>query len=978
MKCWLKFFYCACLALLLLLVAPAALAMQTIRSDFFLPSGQTSLEYESPVYQTKASYSGVITEWQTVGDTQENHDHTPQLFIRTQTVKGGWSEWLGIEADIDFVANKETKFDELINVAESTAYQYRVVVSEPNTGLKNLKFSFINAKGEKESLVSRLKSFVAGNEISGFIPVITRDQWGADESLNYLDTGVSADTSSSATQDSTGDGRSSGGTSTADPDIERIENQADGHNLAWPLQYAQQIRFIVVHHTVSSAGADPKQALRNIQYFHAVKRGWGDIGYNYIVDPQGRIYEGRRGGEKVIGGHSIPVNKTSIGISVMGNYQVDRPPKAVLEALSIIIQAKAELYQLDPLATAEYKGKTYPVVGGHRDSDATACPGQFLYNTLPAIRQLVALNMNHPVDNGEIIDTEPLREIVDLQPQETKSITIRLRNNSQTAWPTKDTYLADFDLEKTRQTLTFSGSSINDYKVGILQGTQPIAPGQVGEFKVSMVGGVKGGFASLNLTPVIDRKIKKENLIFVPVYVKKATFTYSLSPEKVTLDLDPGEAQTVKVTLKNTGNFTWNKDNETSVKIGVDKPKQDIDSLFVVTKTGTGRVLDLSSMGQVESGDQIKFELQIKAPSTRMHYTEELSPVIDGFGWGIGPNLKLEIANKIADQPTFEGQSTTNSLTDFGSVMERISTIKLLNTTTEIAEPTGRDAQQVRVNLSYFNLSATSFTVNSNYKLLVDGKVKKYIRSGDQVQIEKSETNIKTTVNGNTYLGRIARFEPFKPTLGIFTLGSYEARPAWNPALNDNSFRGTAEFRIDEDNLKVINELPLGFYLRGIAEVSNQSDPEVIKTLLILARTYAVYYLAPEHTKFAGKPYDLDDSPDRTQKYLGYGFETRSPNVAAHGQAVNNKVVTYNGQVVITPYFSRSDGRTKSAKEVWNWDHTPYLQSVEDKYCSGAGPGTQAGHGVGLSGCGAAGMATAGFNYEEIIKYFYQGVEIGS
>ena len=84
-------------------------------------------------------------------------------------------------------------------------------------------------------------------------------------------------------------------------------------------------------------------------------------------------------------------------------------------------------------------------------------------------------------------------------------------------------------------------------------------------------------------------------------------------------------------------------------------------------------------------------------------------------------------------------------------------------------------------------------------------------------------------------------------------------------------------------------------------------------------------------------------------------------------------MVTYKGKVIKTPYFSSDDGRTRSAEEVWGWKDTPYLISVSDPYCAGK---TLNGHGVGLSGCGSLGMAQAGKTYQEILKYYYQGVDI--
>ncbi len=142
---------------------------------------------------------------------------------------------------------------------------------------------------------------------------------------------------------------------------------------------------------------------------------------------------------------------------------------------------------------------------------------------------------------------------------------------------------------------------------------------------------------------------------------------------------------------------------------------------------------------------------------------------------------------------------------------------------------------------------------------------------------------------------------------------------------------------------------------------------------MIAARTYAKYYIDIDE-KFPGKPYHLDDDPNVSQKYLGYGFELRAPNISSAVNATRGKVVTYNGEIVKTPYFSSSDGvATKSAEEVWGWDFTPYLKSVSDTYCNGT---YFYGHGVGLSGCGSKGMADSGYGYEEILKHYYTGVEV--
>ena len=122
-------------------------------------------------------------------------------------------------------------------------------------------------------------------------------------------------------------------------------------------------------------------------------------------------------------------------------------------------------------------------------------------------------------------------------------------------------------------------------------------------------------------------------------------------------------------------------------------------------------------------------------------------------------------------------------------------------------------------------------------------------------------------------------------------------------------------------------------------------------------------------------PYDGDDNPDHFQKYRGYQYQKRSPRFTQAVNATQSEVVSYNDIIIKTPFFSESAGRTFSAKEKWNWTHTPYLQSVNDVFCKN-GKGELKGHGVGLSGCGATTMAHRGFSYKDIIKYYYKDVEI--
>lgn len=201
----------------------------------------------------------------------------------------------------------------------------------------------------------------------------------------------------------------------------------------------------------------------------------------------------------------------------------------------------------------------------------------------------------------------------------------------------------------------------------------------------------------------------------------------------------------------------------------------------------------------------------------------------------------------------------------------------------------------------------------------------------------------------------------------------YSRPVSWLPGANDNTFRGKLELRYtpSTDVVWVINELPFESYLRGIAETSNVSPLEFQKALLTAARTYGLYHIN-RATKHASEFFHVDAHLD--QVYRGYGQEARSPNIVDGVNKTRGQIVTYDGKLAITPYFSRSDGRTRDWTEVWGGSGFPWLKSVAVPYDVGQ---TLWGHGVGLSARGALYMASKdNAMYDQILKHFYQGTEL--
>ncbi|MDA8372574.1 MAG: peptidoglycan recognition family protein [Nocardiopsaceae bacterium] len=145
---------------------------------------------------------------------------------------------------------------------------------------------------------------------------------------------------------------------------------------------------IVVHHTATSNSTDYSAShaaalSRTIQYHHMYNNGWSDMGQQLTISRGGHIMEGRnrslssiRNRKHVVGAHTANHNSHAIGIESEGTYASDAPPKALMDALIDTCLWLCATYGLDP-ATA---------IVGHRDYNATLCPGDKLYAMLPQLR----------------------------------------------------------------------------------------------------------------------------------------------------------------------------------------------------------------------------------------------------------------------------------------------------------------------------------------------------------------------------------------------------------------------------------------------------------------------------------------------------------------------------------------------------------------------------------------------------------------
>ncbi|NCT91330.1 hypothetical protein GXB85_10250 [Cellulomonas sp. APG4] len=164
-----------------------------------------------------------------------------------------------------------------------------------------------------------------------------------------------------------------------------------------------EVRGVTVHHTAGTNTYSSSQVpavLRGIQNFHVTGRGWSDIGYNFLVDRFGRLWEGRAGGilNTTKGIHAAAFNGVTSGISVMGNFDQVGVSSTIRNSLARLIAWKLAVHGVGASGTMVYNGTSYPVIVGHRDvpGTSTACPGRYLYSALPTLRAAAAQLQSYP------------------------------------------------------------------------------------------------------------------------------------------------------------------------------------------------------------------------------------------------------------------------------------------------------------------------------------------------------------------------------------------------------------------------------------------------------------------------------------------------------------------------------------------------------------------------------------------------------
>ena len=340
---------------------------------------------QSPPITAPFPFTHVGMHWQGNGPEVES----ARFEVRTSKDGAKWTSWQNVyvEALPEETPAGET-YGALVGAPRHRYLQYRVRLSE-NVALETVTATFINSvDGPVIESAGGPRPAAVGN-----MPInLTREDWGADESLRFVS------------------GR------------ER-----------WPRRYVP-VKKLIIHHTATSNDyTDGASQVRAIYTYHAVTLGWGDIGYNVLVDRFGKSYEGRYGRESVdfggeygarsrevfsqdvVAGHALRHNYGSCGISLIGNFHVAELPYdgRMIGRLLDVLEWESRLRQIGPEGVSDYLlhdntwNRGLPNVCGHRDCGPTACPGRYVYEQLPSLRLALAQRMTQPDGPAVVLDVGP-------------------------------------------------------------------------------------------------------------------------------------------------------------------------------------------------------------------------------------------------------------------------------------------------------------------------------------------------------------------------------------------------------------------------------------------------------------------------------------------------------------------------------------------------------------------------------------------
>lgn len=425
---------------------------------------------------------------------------------------------------------------------------------------------------------------------------------------------------------------------------ESYRKNPDGSE-SWPAEYANPQVFIV-HHTAGSNGQpsleQAKAVVRGIYYYHAIVRGWGDIGYNYLIDTDGNIFEGRAGGDGVIAAHAYrdnncpgkgpeqSYNSGSIGIALLGNYEsVDSASAAAKAALSHLIAVKGRALNINPAGQVFFKDRTISTVFGHAEIDCTTCPGGHIKTKLDSIRTTAAAEyetLPPPAETGTIkgqrVD-QSATSIV-LAPGRSRELTVDVRNTGTAAW--RRSVNAPVLVTTNLQTrLLRSTAWINSGTAATLE-QETVAPGQIGRYRLTVTAPSEPPALIATFKLAANGTRLSGTTTTFAVSIPQKSYAAEILDTPVPEAILRGGSVNVTMTYLNTGRTTWQRSN---VKLAM-KDGSGGASAFTALVQGNQTTAIEMTEAEVPTGSQGHFTFTFASPKTLGQYRQKFYLVQNG------------------------------------------------------------------------------------------------------------------------------------------------------------------------------------------------------------------------------------------------------------------------------------------------------------------------------------------------------------
>jgi hypothetical protein len=809
---------------------------------------------------------------------------------------------------------------------------------------------------------------------------------------------------------------------------------------ASPSDY-QPVERIIIHDTgcdtanpICNNNQNPVATIQGIYRYHAVTRGWGDIGYNYIIDQQGRIYEGRYGGNGVRAAH-VYVDRTkdnfnfgTIGITVLGNYAKTQPSEAVYQSLTRLVGWLAAANNLEAqgtrsssiwnLLTSEFSSLyNGPIVVGHKDVEK-GNPDPATFDFARIRREAAALASKY---KNYIYQVDSLPKIYKIF-----SGTRQSYSDLPTYVNMGGVYQKSAVISQSQLDL-FSESRFLKYPDGsLLQVKDNPTIYLIQDGKKRNLDITAKQFTALGFDFARVRIVQEGDLANYPESekIKYGTDKQILSDGQRVFLIQSGKKRWIPSAVLFTAlGYSWSK-----VKPAAADLKSYLDGAILTYPDGTllqsvgNEAVYLVSGGKLSRFISAEIFLNLKYAWSKVKKipVEELAyyPLGDFVKYKEGTLIRPKDENnvylissrqpQVVDGPTFKKKKykwanvLVISAQDFrvlyrGEVLlpapappsatpsaSPSPSLSVLPSATPVpsssATPAPIIGAESKIRVAIFEVSAPVVTLTANTAFNVLDK------AGQIITAKNANENYVYAISASS-----TAFVKIVPQTadGIVQVVSYEDHPSWKPTLNYNQFHGTVEIVYSAKSSKIwaVNELNLEDYLKGIAEISSTDEAEYQKAMVLAARTYAQYYIQKGGKRGTDEIYILNNTAN-DQLYKGYGREVLAPSIVEAVRATRGEIIAYNGNPIVSAYSSGAAGLqttgTKSACSLWGKQYCEvgfeYLAGgvkdpigAEYSYASCGG----ANHCVGLSGAGARAFAKTGAkNYQEILKYYYPGTEI--